>query len=60
MIRAVVALALVVLLAGCAGAAPSTPQVVTVTADPSAMADRAVCFDLDARGGASTTCSSYR
>ena len=58
MIRAVVALALVVLLAGCAGAAPSTPQVVTVTAepaaaaDPSAAADRAVCIDLDARGGA--------
>jgi hypothetical protein len=58
MIRAVViALALVVPLAGCAGAAPSTPQVVTVTAEPaavapSAAADRAVCVDLDARGGA--------
>ena len=53
MIRAgVVALALVVPLAGCAGVAPSTPQVVTVTAAPSATADRAVCVDLDARGGA--------
>ena len=61
MIRAavvVVALALVVPLAGCAGASPSTPQVVTVTAaapppaDPSAAADRAVCIDLDSRGGA--------
>ena len=59
MIRAVVvALALVVPLGGCAGAAPSTPQVVTVTTEPaaaaapSAAADRAVCVDLDARGGA--------
>ena len=56
MIRAVVvALALPVLLAGCGSGAPAAPQVVTVTApapDPSAAANRAVCVDLDARGGA--------
>ena len=55
---AVVALALVVLpalLAGCGSTAPAAPTVVTVTApapDPSVAADRAVCVDLDARGGA--------
>lgn len=44
----------VLVLAGCGSTAPAAPQVVTVSAqptDPSVAADRAVCVDLDARGG---------
>lgn len=55
MIRLIAATIAALPLAACGSAAPAAPQVVTVTApapDPSAAADRAVCVDLDARGGA--------